>query len=57
MLADKWQVPHVSSAAAQMLADAAYIPGALAKAVQQRVLQDAALPAATAEERADVYVW
>jgi hypothetical protein len=44
VLADKWQVPHVSSAAAQMLADAAHIPGALVKAVQQRVLQDAALP-------------
>jgi hypothetical protein len=37
-------VPHVSSAATHLLADAVHIPGALAKAVQQRVLQDAALP-------------
>jgi hypothetical protein len=44
VLADKWQVPHVSSAAAQLLAAAAKTPGALAEAVLQRVMQDPALP-------------
>jgi hypothetical protein len=44
VLADKWQVPHVSSAAAQLLVDVAKTEGALAAAVQQRVLRDAALP-------------
>ena len=44
VLADKWQVPHVSSAAAELLVDAAKTEGALVGAVQQRVLRDAALP-------------
>jgi hypothetical protein len=44
VLADKWAVPHVSSAAAQLLAAAAKTPGALAEAVRQRVMQDPALP-------------
>jgi hypothetical protein len=44
VLADKWQVPHVSSAAAQLLAAAANTPGALTDAVQQRVLSADALP-------------
>ena len=44
VLADKWQVPHVSSAAAQLLAAAASTPGALEEVVQKRVLSAAALP-------------
>jgi hypothetical protein len=44
VLADKWQVPHVSSAAAQLLAAAASTPGALAEAVQHRILSAEALP-------------
>jgi hypothetical protein len=44
VLADKWQVDHVSSAAAQLLADAASTPGALAEVVKQRVLSAEALP-------------
>jgi hypothetical protein len=44
VLADKWQVPNVSSAAAQLLVTAANTPDALAKAVQQTVLAAAALP-------------
>jgi hypothetical protein len=44
VLADKWQVPHVSTAVAQLLVEAAKTEGALAAAVQQRVLRDAALP-------------
>lgn len=42
MLADMWQVPHVSSVAAQLLADA--LTGGLAGPVQQRMLQGPALP-------------
>ena len=44
VLADKWQVPDVSSAAAQMLIAAANTPGALAEEVQHSVLAAAALP-------------
>jgi hypothetical protein len=44
VLADKWQVPHVSKAAAQLLEGAARDPGALAEAVQQRMLSAVALP-------------
>jgi hypothetical protein len=44
VLADKWQVPYVSSAATQLLVDAASTSGTLAEAVQQRVLQDPVLP-------------
>jgi hypothetical protein len=43
VLADKWQVPHVSSAAAQLLADASNA-GGLTETVQQRVLSAVALP-------------
>jgi hypothetical protein len=44
VLADQWQVPHVSSAAAQLLVTAANTPDALAEAVQQTVVAAAALP-------------
>jgi hypothetical protein len=44
VLADKWQVPNVSSAAAQLLVAAANTPGALADTVQHSVLAAAALP-------------
>ena len=44
VLADKWQVPNVSSAAAQLLVAAANTPGALAETVQHSVLAAAALP-------------
>jgi hypothetical protein len=44
LLADKWQVPNVSSAAAQLLVAAANTPGALAEGVRHRVLAAAALP-------------
>ena len=44
VLADKWAMPHVSTAAAKLLADAASTPGALAWVVQQRVLSAEALP-------------
>ena len=39
VLADMWQVPHVSSAAARLLADALKTADGLADAVQQRILQ------------------
>ena len=44
VLADKWQVPHVSNAAAQLLTDAAKTPSTLTETVQQRVLGAEALP-------------
>ena len=44
VLADKWAVPHISSAAAQLLVNAVKADGGLATAVQQRVLQDSVLP-------------
>ena len=44
VLADKWQVPHVSSAAAHLLEAALETGDGLADAVQQRLLQDPALP-------------
>ena len=44
VLADKWQVPDISSAAAQLLVDAANTPGALSDAVQLQVLTTEALP-------------
>ena len=44
VLADKWQVPDVSSAAAELLVGAANTPGALADAVQHMVLAAEVLP-------------
>jgi hypothetical protein len=44
VLADKWQVPNVSSAAAQLLVVAANTPGALAETVKHSMLAVAALP-------------
>jgi hypothetical protein len=44
VLADKWQVADVSSAAAQLLVAAANTPDALAEEVQHRVLAADALP-------------
>jgi hypothetical protein len=39
VLADMWQVPHVSSAAAQLLKDAINTADGLEEAVQQRIVQ------------------
>jgi hypothetical protein len=44
VLADKWQVPNISRAAAELLVKAANTPGALEDAVQDRLLETEALP-------------
>jgi hypothetical protein len=44
VLADMWQVPYVSCAAARLLADALNTADGLADAVQQRILQGPPLP-------------
>jgi hypothetical protein len=44
VLADMWQVPHVSSTAAQLLADATNTADGLADGVQQRILHGSPLP-------------
>jgi hypothetical protein len=44
LLSDQWQVPNVSRAAAQLLAQAANTQAGLTEAVKQQVLSAAALP-------------
>ena len=44
VLADQWDVPRVSSAAAKLLAAAVDTPGGLSEAVQQQVMGATALP-------------